>query len=336
MDLFESGAFGRNTPAWHGKGNVHVETFVFEDIFPEDGSLGVAGINWDVEKRKLYVPSSAGSMVEVPGLRGITRKLDDAPLGVVGSGYSPIQNRDIFRFVKEAMSDKVLRWDTAVSLDGGRTVAGVLLCTDSGVELVKGDRHFLFLAVVTTHDGSGSAKVFPTDVRIVCANTARAALNSRDRTLTVNVRHSGAVETKLDAAQDILHRADAQYRRMLEWQRSLTDIHATNKQVAAVCESLFPTQKDETPRSKTIRENKVLALQSAIRTEMKLLPQWAESGGGASAYNIFNGITRYVDHTVGERKEDRFEYAMLKGGNDLKEQGALVVANVFDVPLLVN
>ena len=59
-----------------------------------------------------------------------------------------------------------------------------------------------------------------------------------------------------------------------------------------------------------------------------------------SAYTVFNGITRVVDHTFGNEggeSRNRFAYAMLPQGtgSKLKAAGIDIVANVFDVPLLV-
>lgn len=341
MDYFESGVFGKNTAAWHQKGLVVPGTFDFAEVFPEDGSLGLGGINWEVEKRGIFYRNNEGILVPFEGRFAVCRKTDGSPLGDVGDQYAPIQNREAFAFLRDSMSDHNLRWDTAISVKGGSTIAGIVSLPDSGIELVKGDKHFLYLTVINTHDGSGAMKVFPTDVRVVCANTVAAALNSRDRSLTVNVRHSGSTSTKLSESKRILQSATAEYQRFLEWQGKLTEVHASAKQVEEVALQLFGTPaKDATNRGKTIHENKVLALKAAVRDEIRLLPQFTASGGGASAYNVFNGITRVVDHTFAEAggaSRDRFAYAMLPegSGSKLKNSGIEVVASVFGVPLKV-
>jgi len=339
--LFESGVFGRNIPAWHREGTVVEGTFDFDAIFPADGSLGLGGINWDVRKRPSFVQLEDGTFVPSPDGFDTVRNTDNAVLTRggrgVGKSYENIQNRDAFGFLRDAMCDHQLQWDTSISVDGGATVAGIVSLPDSGIELVKGDKHFLYLAVINTHDGSGAMKVFPTDVRVVCANTVAAALNSRDRTLTVNVRHSGSTANKLTQAQHILKTATAEYQRFLEWQGRLTEVHATEAQVADVAVQLFgAAPADASQRSKTTLDNKVLALKAAITDERLLL-----SSPDMSAYTVFNAITRVVDHTFGNAggdSRDRFEYAMLPqgSGSKLKNAGIDIVANVFDVPLLVS
>jgi len=338
--LFESGAFGKNTPAWHGQGNVVEGTFDFDAIFPQDGTPGIAGINWGVRKLPLFVQLENGTFVPQPDTFGIVRDGDDEILThngrSVGGGYDEIQNRDAFAFLRDSMDDHTLQWETAISVDGGATVAGIVALPDSGIDLVKGDRHYLYLTVVTTHDGSGSMKVFPTDVRVVCANTVAGALSSRDRSLTVNVRHSGKTANKLSESKRILQSATAEYQRFLEWQGRLTEVHASDKQIAEVAVALFGSAPlDASSRSKTIIDNKVLALTAAITEERLLL-----ASPNMSAYTVFNGITRVVDHTFGEQGGDsrnRFEYAMLPQGtgNKLKTAGIDIVADVFGVPLVV-
>jgi hypothetical protein len=90
-DLFESGVFGNNTPAWHGKGRVVVGTFDLEE------AMSLSGLNWTVEKRKLFIQKhglDTGTMIQVPNRYAITRISDNSPLGVVGPDYQPIQNID--------------------------------------------------------------------------------------------------------------------------------------------------------------------------------------------------------------------------------------------------
>lgn len=336
--LFESGAFGRNIPAWHGEGNVMPSTFDYDAIFPADGSPGIAGINWGVRKRPSFVQLEDGTFVPSPDGFDIVRDTDNAVLTTggrgVGTGYDPIQNREAFSFLREAMCDHTLEWDTAISVAGGSTIAGIVSLPDSGIDIQKGDKHFLYLTVINTHDGSGSMKVFPTDVRVVCANTVAAALSSRDRALTVNVRHSGSTKNKLAEAQRILKQATAEYQRFLDWQRKLVDVRATDKQVDEVAVRLFGVAAaDASSRSKTIIENKVLALKSGIDRERLLLPS-----PDLTAYGVFNGITNMVDHDFGNAggaSRDRFVYAMLPEGTGtkLKNAGIDIVADVFGVPV---
>lgn len=338
--LFESGAFGRNIPAWHREGVVKLGSISFDELFPADGSLGVAGINWGVRKRPSFVQLEDGTYVPSPDGFDIVRDSDNAVLTRggrgVGVGYDPIINRDSFAFLRDAMNDHIIEWDTAISVDGGSTVAGVVYLPDSGIDIVKGDRHYLYLTVINTHDGSGAMKVFPTDVRVVCANTVAAALHSRDRALTVNVRHSGSTTTKLNEAQRLFRGATTEYQRFLEWQSKLAEVRATDAQVADVATRLFGVAAaDASARSKTIIENKVLALTAGINRERLLLPS-----PDLTAYGVFNGITDMVDHDFGNEggeSRDRFVYAMLPQGTGtkLKTAGIDICADVFGVPLAV-
>lgn len=336
--LFESGVFGQNTPAWHGEGRVVEGTFEYEAIFPADGSLGLGDINWDVRKRPSFTQLEDGTFIAVPDSFDIVRNTDNAVLTRggrgVGDGYDPIQNRDAFGFLRDAMEDHTLQWETAISVEGGATIAGIVSLPDSGIDIVKGDRHYLYLTVINTHDGSGAMKVFPTDVRVVCRNTVAAALKARDRSITVNVRHSGSTKGKLVEAQRILKESTASYQRFLEWQGRLAEVVASPKQVDEVAVRLFGVAAaDASQRSKTIIENKVLALKAGIDRERLLLPS-----PDLTAYTVFNGITNTVDHDFGNaggESRDRFVYAMLPQGTGtkLKTAGIDIVADVFGVPV---
>ena len=328
--LFESGVFGNLTPAWHGQGKVVSGALTTEEALKE------GGLDWEVVKRPLFTQTDELVLVPVPDNFAIVRATDNSPLGVVGSRYQPIQNREAFEFVDFLLADKSARWETAISVNGGATIAGVLSLRDTGIEIRKGDLHYKFLTIITTHDGSGAAKVFPTDVRVVCANTVRAALGSRNKGLTVNIRHSGDVKAKASDAAKVLAAASDDFAKFEDWMRTLVELRATDAQFREVVnlvipEPVAPQGQKVTDRQKSIHRNKVLALETAYKAEVKLLPQFAASTGGASAYDIFNSITRYVDRTLLDKKDSRFEYAMLTGGADLKASGIEAINKVFDV-----
>lgn len=329
---FDSGVFGNNLPAWHGLGKVLVHCPTTEEALREGGLL------WDVEKQPIYRQTADGRFEVIPEQFESVRRDRDGHLGVVGNKYSPIQNVQAFSFIDTLLQDRVARWETAISLRDGRLVCGVLSLNETGVEIRKGDTLYPFLFVVNTHDGSGSAKVFPSFVRGVCANTVRLALQRRDKGYTVNIRHSGTIANKVAEAQRITALWGEDFTLGAEWLHRLVERPASKDRVAEFLDAMFPVseaEKQGSGRSKTIRENQTLALAAAIQQEIVLLPQYAASTQ-ASAYDVFNGLTRFIDHDRANRDSvNRFEYAVLGGGEDIKERGIHIIAQMFDAPLKV-
>lgn len=328
--FFESGVFGQNIPAWHKEGRVVDGTFSLDEAF-EMGDL-----DWTVEKRPIYtIHPVTQDLISIPDKFAVTRIRDNRPLGVVGPEYKPIQNREAFSFLEQLLDDKECRWETAISVHGGRTVAGIVSLADSDVELVKGDHHFPYLAIVSSHDGSTAVKAFPSDIRIVCGNTVQLALNTRDKGLTVNIRHSGDTEAKIKAGRDVIRQARADYKRFMEWQRQLIEVEAKQNKVEEFINELFPAADPTSKRSVTMRENKVTGLLTAVDAERVLLPERTlTSMGQDSVYLWLNGLTHWVDHDVAAKKGDeRGAYAIVGGGNDIKNKGMVLLSEIFEVPL---
>jgi phage/plasmid-like protein (TIGR03299 family) len=324
VDLVETAAYGNNTPAWHGKGNV------FEGYATTDEILRRSETDWLVQKQPIFLADGT----QVKGRFAIVRETDNKPLGLVKARYAPIQNREAFEFVDFLLAEKQAQWETAMSLRGGEQVVGLLKLSDSGVTIRKGDTHYHYLTVVTTHDGSGAARVFPTDVRVVCANTLALAVRDKDAGLTVNVRHTGNILDKAQQAVAVLAQASDEFKAHEEWLRSLLELPLTTNRFNDVASILFPEGEDETKLVTANREGRVLALADAVREEILLLPQFTATtlSQHATAYELFNGVTRYIDHTVGNKKgANRFEYAVLRGGSDIKQKAIEAINLVFDV-----
>ena len=86
------------TRAWHGLGTV-----VASAPTPREG-LKLAGIDWGVEQYPLVAKLPDGTEVEVDTHVINYRSDTNTPLGVVSSGYQPIQNGEMADF-SEALLD---------------------------------------------------------------------------------------------------------------------------------------------------------------------------------------------------------------------------------------
>lgn len=323
MDLVETAAYGANTPAWHQKG------LVFPGFATTPEILRLGKVDWLVEKQPVFL----GSGVAVPSHFAIVRVPDQKLLGMVKGRYQPIQNHMGFEFCDFLLAEKQARWEAAMSLRGGSQVVGLLELTESGVEIRKGDKHYHYITVLLSHDGTSAVRIFPTDVRVVCANTLALAMGSRDAALTMNIRHTGNIMDKAQQTVAMLASVSEEFKAHEEWMRHLVEIPLTQNRFKEVLAELFPEGEDETPRIKANRDARILALTEGVREEVRLLPQlsFTTIQQNATAYELFNGVTRYVDHFIGNKKKDRFEYAVVGSGADFKNKAIDVINNVFAV-----
>jgi hypothetical protein len=122
-------------------------------------------------------------------------------LGRVGRDYQVLQNEDVTGFLQTLVDESGAIFDTGGSLNGGRRVFITMRLPEP--LMVGGfDQLDLYLAAFSRHDGWGSFVTVATPVRVVCANTERAALANHASKFTV--RHTGNVAGRIAEAREAL------------------------------------------------------------------------------------------------------------------------------------
>lgn len=195
-------------PAWHGIGTVLPEgTYT-----PADGAR-IAGLQWRVRVAPLVArteepaatdggPRMVTAEHEVPDHRAIVREDTGAVLGVVSPGYTPVQNAELVELLQR-LGRPV---ETMGSMRDGRVVFALL--RQGAFRIGAGDEVRQYLLAVTGHDGTRALSFLPTDVRVVCANTLRAAERAGDGA-TVRLAHTSGITERLKTAAASLERAEA-------------------------------------------------------------------------------------------------------------------------------
>ena len=189
--------------AWHRLGTtVRDRAFTAEEAM----RLGHLG-GWDVRKLPLTadeVSEGGVTAIEVPGFATVrTNPFTGAPeaLGVVGGGYTPLQNEDHAEFLNLLADESGAIFDTAGSLRGGRQVFITMQLPDS-LTVGGTDRVDLNIAALNSHDGSSAFRILVTPVRVVCANTQSAALRNHESSFSI--RHTRNAKAAVQAARDAL------------------------------------------------------------------------------------------------------------------------------------
>ena len=347
-DEFETGVFARKQ-AWHGHGTVVEGALTTKEAFEK------SGLDWPggVEKRPLFtvaatvdpnalpesvvdvghLPNQPGvqrdflpSPLLVPDQSAVIRVMDNAILGTVGRGYQVIQNVAMFDFLDTltAGDNKVAKWESAGSLRGGRHVWALLNLPDSEIIVGKDDRLLPYLLVTNAHDGSAACRVIPTTVRVVCMNTLSAAVAGQFSDLTVTIRHTGDVASKIAEAKRALAQAATMFGAFEKVANELAATLIDRDDFDTLVEKLFPTpEEDASAASKTRNDNNRMLLAAATVEEQKLL-----AAPDMSMWTVLNGVTRFVDHSQKvalrgrEGSEARFENSFLSRGAKMKAQAA--------------
>lgn len=192
---------------WHNLGQM------VTDYPTSAAAIAHAGLDFEVEKRRLFTPSKAivtqdeiiSGRLEVPDYCSTVRTDTDTVLGVVGKDYHIVQNRDAFSFFDSIVDGDGILYETAGALGKGERIFITAKIPDY-IRVGKDDLIEKYIFLTTSHDGSGSITAAFTPIRIVCANTLNAAMQSK--TNTVRIRHTANAKERLEQAHKVMGISD--------------------------------------------------------------------------------------------------------------------------------
>ena len=283
-----------------------------------DEALQMAGLDFDVALAPLYVHAEhMGNQYElVNDFKAIGRSDVNKFLGIVGSRYTPLQNRDAFRLLEPLLKERVASIETAGSLREGRDV-WILVRFDIDDPVVKevfADEVVPFGLISNNHTGERRVILQETPVRVVCSNTLGAALTGSGR--KIGVRHTLNVEAKVvDAAQELWGGLIERYRRIAEQYRILKNTYLDE---ALFRELVLDTAAPFRPEllKQNLSEPQQKARDRVQRKRDRLKDLWTNGNGhkgDQSAWDAYNAVAQSLDHdlelwpTLGQRTASLFD-----------------------------
>lgn len=195
--------FSNRQMPWHRTGTI------VQGALTSEEALIASGLNWNVVQTPLEAKWN-DEYIDISGYVANIRDTDKSILGVVTESYKVVQNKDAFSFVDSLVGDANLKYETAGSLSGGKTVWMLALLPETEI---AGDIIAPYLVFTNGHDGRNAIKAAITPVRVVCANTLALALGTSQRQWST--KHIGNMDDKLINARMTLKLAQ-QYMLNLE------------------------------------------------------------------------------------------------------------------------
>lgn len=282
-------------------------------------ALTLAGLDWDVYTREIQLP--CGTVI--PDRRAnvrLNKEGKDHYLGVVGTRYEVLQNRDAFDFMDNIIGQGAAMYETAGAINEGRVVWMSVKLPDD-IVVGKNDATKKYLLLCNSHDGSKALSVQFTPVRVVCNNTLTAAL--QDKGTSFSIRHTRNIKTKAEEASRVLGIARKYFDEVGAVFNKFFLQKMDEPAVEGYVKRIFP---DVTPNDK-IDVEKAQERIDNIRTSVM---ENYESGLGASLsrgtlWGAYNAVTEYVDHSrFTEKKsvdtEGRLTNIVFGGGANLKQK----------------
>jgi phage/plasmid-like protein (TIGR03299 family) len=310
---------------WHREGTILSD---YPGSWAEARTL--AGLDWDPITTEVYActgidPSTLTEVYEqVEGWKAISRSDTGAVLSINRDTYTVISHAEMGEIVEAVLAQPNVKWETAGVLDGGRAV-WCLALLDEPVELPGDDSPTLpYLAITNRHDGTAACALRATAVRIVCANTFRAAELEGERTgATFSFIHRSSWKTRIEEARTAVTGARAEMRRYQELAQELLGITITPRQRELFITEFIPMPPQGLVTDRVARN--VDEARAALRMifESKTTEQVAHT-----AYGLVQAAGEYLDHVRTARSwETRLNRTLIRP-EPLKHRALTLIRDV--------
>ncbi|MES2545702.1 MAG: DUF932 domain-containing protein [Bacteroidota bacterium] len=317
--------FSVKEKAWHNLGQV------IQDYPTSSEAIHFAGLDYEVEKRKLFTPDSGDHSIEVPNYFSTVRTDNNAILGVVGKDYQIVQNRDAFSFFDAIVGGDGMLYETAGALGKGERIFITAKLPDY-IRVGKDDLIEKYLFLTTSHDGSGSITAAFTPIRIVCANTLNAAL--RNQSNTVRIRHTSNAKQRLEQAHKVMGITDVLSVQMEAIFNNWTTVRISDNDLKKLIQYALAPSKEVRKNLQDGNENELSScftnmVDSAFSYAMSDPAQLMDTTKG-TVFGAYNAITGYFQNVRSYKDDEAKVTSLLMGGTaQLRVQSAFNLCSDF-------
>ena len=301
-------------PAWHGFGTV------VQDAQTSADALRIAGLDWEVRLTDLAAIMPDGSHQPIDTHRATMRTDTGRALGAVGLRYQPLQNREAFAWMDEVVGEQLAIWHTCGSLRDGKRV-WMLAKLPGTLEVTDRDVLDKYVLITNSHDGTGAVRLFPTSVRVVCANTLRLALGEADR----------KTDTGLPLGLKLFHTAGSLGRRVQKAKELLGVINNSHDEFAQAARAMLAKPLNTQGVSDYfggLVEGRSDKNRSKVLTQLwdRFALPTNEGGFKSNVWTAYNAASEWADHELrvtgkGDvRMERKFRSCLFGSSHSFKER----------------
>jgi phage/plasmid-like protein (TIGR03299 family) len=277
---------------WHREGDIL-------DDYPGTWAEArvLAGLDWDPVTTEVYAvtginPDGTTHYEPIAGWKSISRSDTGAVLSLNRDTYTLIDHGEMGEIVEAVLAQPNVKWETAGVLDSGRAV-WCLALLDEPIEL-PGDHSptLPYLAITNRHDGTAACALRATAVRIVCANTFRAAELEGERTgTTFSFIHKSNWRDRIEEAREAVTGARREMRRYTELAHELLGITVTPRQ-----RELFVTEFIPMPPQGLVTDRVARNVDEARKALRLLFESQTTEPIAGTAYGLVQAAGEYLDH----------------------------------------
>lgn len=274
------------TPIWGGLGTD------IQGLTEIDDVLNTANLNWDVLEKPLVTEDG----IPIPGFKATVRDIDQYPLGVVSSNYTPLNNRDCYGFLQELLKYG-FQFMYAGMFNGGRKT-WVLLKTPENY-MLAGDKLSEYIVCMNSHDGSSSMRIIFTPIRCICSNMI--SLTLRHATRAFSFKHTATIQSRMASAIETMDRNTEYMEALVDQLQTLTYISVGRNDVQRFLGQLIPIPEE----ASSIQEQNVMKLRNDVMNrydnapDLKNLPE--------TGYRFIHSLTDHFSHVKPIRNTKNYQ-----------------------------
>jgi phage/plasmid-like protein (TIGR03299 family) len=285
--------FSVRTMPWHRQGEVPQE---YPGSWAEARTL--AGLDWDPITEAVYelrgVDDTGQPVYEpIDGWKRIARSDTGATLWLARDSYTVIDHRAMGEIVEAVLAQPHVTWETGGVLDNGRAV-WCLARLDEPITLAGDDATLTmpYMALTNRHGQPGACILRATAVRIVCANTFRAAELEGDRTgATFAFAHRTNWRDRIDEAREAVTGVRREMRDYQHLAEQLLGIRITDRQRERFITEFIPMPPDGLVSDRVVTN--VDQARSALRA---ILTGPTTAAVADTGYGLVQAAGEYLDH----------------------------------------
>jgi len=257
----------------------------------------LAGLDWEPATEPVYAATGINEdgtphYEPIKGWKRIFRSDTGTTLSLNHDTYRLIDHAEMGEIIEAVLAQPNVKWETAGVLDHGRAV-WCLAKLDEPIEL-PGDNSLTlpYLAITNRHDGSAACALRATAIRIVCANTFRAAeLEGRRHQATFSFIHKRSWRDRIDEARQAVTGARHELRQYEQLARQLLDLPITTQQRERFITRFIPPPPEHERTDR--RVHNVDQARAAIRA---ILTSNTTAPVADTAYGLVQAAGEYLDH----------------------------------------
>ena len=297
--MVETLAYAGELP-WHGLGSRLTRRVTADEM------LACADLAWTVQGRAVEVAGDDGMQV-VPGYQALVRVPHGNVLKVVSNDYGIVQNRELAVLAEAMAGEGVEAWEVAGSLDDGRRV---FFCGVVGEHDIAGDAIRNYLTLASSHDGSLAVTAAFSPVRVVCANTLGAFLNTVGGKQRISIRHTKSASDKVRLAAALCRDARAYFGTFHAQALELVGATLSLVEAAELSADLFPAYRSEDTGQLVTPELQGATV--ALFRHMASVPNDRHVAG--TRWGFYQALTAALDHN--RRGSERSRLSRFLSGSD--------------------